>query len=118
MYTQSAVLVEPPGAQCADTKAKKEEKRLDDPKPDVKVRQICGIRWFALSAPPYVFYLPSIHPSQGVSVRTRIARLDFVGYLLGADTWVKFLLAISMAGGNGSGTMEGPSPLLLFLESP
>lgn len=54
---------------------------------------------FALSAPAYVFYLPSIYPSQGVSVRARIARLDFVGYLLGAGTWVTFLLAISMAGG-------------------
>jgi len=54
---------------------------------------------FALSAPAYVFCLPSIHPSQGVSVRARITRLDFVGFLLGAGTWVTFLLAISMAGG-------------------
>lgn len=54
---------------------------------------------FALSAPAYVFCLPSIHPSQGVSVRARLARLDFVGYLLGAGTYVTFLLAISMAGG-------------------
>jgi MFS family permease len=54
---------------------------------------------FGFSAPAYVFYLPSIHPSQGVSVRTRIARLDFVGFLLGTGTWVTFLMAISMAGG-------------------
>jgi MFS family permease len=54
---------------------------------------------FALSAPAYVFCLPAIHPTQGVSVWARIARLDFVGFLLGAGTWVTFLLAISMAGG-------------------
>ncbi|KAF2659215.1 MFS general substrate transporter [Lophiostoma macrostomum CBS 122681] len=54
---------------------------------------------FALSAPAYIFYLPSIHPSQGISVRARIARLDFLGFLLGAGTWFTFLLAITMAGG-------------------
>lgn len=54
---------------------------------------------FAVSAPAYVFYLPSIHPSQGVSVRARLARLDFVGFILGAGIWVTFLLALSMAGG-------------------
>lgn len=54
---------------------------------------------FAVSAPAYVFCLPSIRPSQGVSVRTRIARLDFVGFILGAGVWVTFLLALSMAGG-------------------
>lgn len=54
---------------------------------------------FAVSAPAYIFCLPSIHPSQGVSVRTRIARLDFVGFFLGAAVWVTFLLALSMAGG-------------------
>jgi MFS family permease len=54
---------------------------------------------FGLSAPAYIFYLPSIHPSQGVSVRARIAHLDFVGFLLGTGTWVTFLMAISMAGG-------------------
>ena len=54
---------------------------------------------FALSAPAYVFCLPSIYLSQSVSVRARIARLDFVGFLLGAGTWVTFLMAITMAGG-------------------
>ncbi|KAF2435308.1 MFS general substrate transporter [Tothia fuscella] len=51
---------------------------------------------FALSTPAYVFYLPSIYPSQGVSVRTRFARLALIGFLLGAGSWVTFLLAISM----------------------
>jgi MFS family permease len=54
---------------------------------------------FAVSAPVYVFCLPSIHPSQGASVRARIARLDFVGFILGAGVWVTFLLALSMGGG-------------------
>lgn len=53
---------------------------------------------FAVSAPVYIFCLPSIHPSKGVSVRARIVRLDFVGFLLGAGVWVTFLLALSMAG--------------------
>lgn len=54
---------------------------------------------FAVSAPAYIFCLPSIRPSQGASVRARIARLDFVGFILGAGIWVAFLLALSMAGG-------------------
>ena len=54
---------------------------------------------FAVSAPAYVFFLPAIYPSQGINVRERLASLDFVGYVLGAGTWVGFLLAISMAGG-------------------
>ena len=51
---------------------------------------------FAVSAPAYVFFLPAIYPSQGINVRERLASLDFVGYVLGAGTWVGFLLAISM----------------------
>ncbi|KEF53519.1 uncharacterized protein A1O9_10494 [Exophiala aquamarina CBS 119918] len=54
---------------------------------------------FAVSAPAYGLCLPSIHPSQGISVQARIARLDFVGFILGAGVWVTFLLALSMAGG-------------------
>ncbi|KIX02996.1 uncharacterized protein Z518_06546 [Rhinocladiella mackenziei CBS 650.93] len=54
---------------------------------------------FAVSAPAYVFCLPSIHPSRSVSVRERIISLDFVGFILGAGVWVTFLLALSMAGG-------------------
>lgn len=54
---------------------------------------------FAISAPAYIFCLPSIRPSRGVSIRERVAHLDFVGYILGAGIWVTFLLALSMAGG-------------------
>ncbi|KAI1456965.1 MFS general substrate transporter [Annulohypoxylon moriforme] len=53
----------------------------------------------AVSAPPLLFYLPSIHPIQGVSVRDRLATIDFVGFILGAGVWVSFLLAFTMAGG-------------------
>lgn len=53
---------------------------------------------FAVSAPVHVFYLPSIHPSQGVSGRERLVRLDLIGFVLGAGVWVAFLLALTMAG--------------------
>jgi hypothetical protein len=54
---------------------------------------------FALTVPAYLVYLPSIHLTKGVSIRARLARLDFVGYILYAGVWVAFLLAISMPGG-------------------
>jgi len=53
---------------------------------------------FAVSAPVHVFYLPSIHPSQGVGVRERLVRLDLIGFVLGAGVWVAFLLVLTMAG--------------------
>ncbi|KAI2472860.1 MFS general substrate transporter [Annulohypoxylon bovei var. microspora] len=53
----------------------------------------------ALSAPALLLYLPSIHPIQGVSIRDRLATIDFVGFILGAGVWVTFLLAFTMAGG-------------------
>lgn len=63
----------------------------------------------AVSAPGFIFYLPAIHPMQGVSVRDRLARIDWLGFILGAGTWVTFLLAFTMAGGqwewNSAGTI-------------
>jgi MFS family permease len=53
----------------------------------------------AISAPGFIFYLPSIHPSQGVSVRDRLISIDWAGFILGTGTWVTFLLAFTMAGG-------------------
>jgi len=53
---------------------------------------------FAIAAPAYLFCLPSIRPSEGVSVRARLARLDFVGFILGAGVSVAFLLVLTMAG--------------------
>lgn len=52
-----------------------------------------------ISAPAFLFYLPSIHPVHGLSIRARLAPIDFVGLLLGAGVWVSFLLAFTMAGG-------------------
>lgn len=36
---------------------------------------------------------------QGISIRDRLASIDFVGFVLGAGVWVSFLLAFTMAGG-------------------
>ncbi|KAL1859162.1 hypothetical protein Plec18167_007457 [Paecilomyces lecythidis] len=52
----------------------------------------------AISAPAFVFCLPSIHPVQGISKRQRLASIDFVGFIFGAGVWVSFLLAFTMAG--------------------
>lgn len=52
----------------------------------------------AVSAPAFLLYLPAIHPMQGVSVRRRLASIDFVGAILGAGLWTSFLLAFTMAG--------------------
>ncbi|PGG97620.1 hypothetical protein GX51_07252 [Blastomyces parvus] len=52
----------------------------------------------AVAAPAFLFYLPPIHPMQGVSIRRRLASIDFVGLILGAGIWTSFLLAFTMAG--------------------
>ncbi|EOA86419.1 uncharacterized protein SETTUDRAFT_161296 [Exserohilum turcica Et28A] len=53
----------------------------------------------AISAPAFLLYLPAIHPMPGVSVRSRVAAIDVVGFILGAGMWVSFLMAFTMAGG-------------------
>ncbi|CAH0000773.1 unnamed protein product [Clonostachys byssicola] len=53
----------------------------------------------AVAAPAYLFYLPSHHPSHGITVKDRLARLDWVGFILGSGVWTSFLLALTMAGG-------------------
>lgn len=53
----------------------------------------------AITAPLYLFALPAVHPIIGVPVKTRIANLDFLGFLLNAGIWVSFTIAITMAGG-------------------
>ena len=53
----------------------------------------------AILAPTFLFYLPSVHPIRGVTIRDRLATIDFVGFVLGAGAWVSFLLAFTMAGG-------------------
>ncbi|KAL1622694.1 hypothetical protein SLS54_004712 [Diplodia seriata] len=52
----------------------------------------------AISAPALLFYLPSINTQQGISIRARLATIDFAGFVLGAGMWVSFLLAFTMAG--------------------
>ncbi|KAI1189568.1 major facilitator superfamily domain-containing protein [Nemania serpens] len=54
----------------------------------------------AITILPFIFWLPSFHPIQGVSVMSRLKTIDFVGFILGAGTWVTFLLALTMAGGS------------------
>ncbi|KAL7899965.1 major facilitator superfamily domain-containing protein [Trichoderma sp. SZMC 28014] len=50
-------------------------------------------RWaFCINLVIFAIRLPPI-------LRSRVARLDFVGFTLGAGVWVAFLLALSMAGG-------------------
>ena len=53
----------------------------------------------AVSAPAYIFSLPPIHPMPGVSIKQRLLDIDIVGFILGSGTWVSFLLALTMAGG-------------------
>ncbi|KAI1302916.1 MFS general substrate transporter [Xylaria venustula] len=53
----------------------------------------------AVSAPFYIFSLPSICPMPGVSIRKRLADIDIVGFVLGSGVWVSFLLALTLAGG-------------------
>lgn len=52
----------------------------------------------ALTAPIYLFYLPSIRPSKGVPVLGRLAKLDFVGFVLSIGFWVAFALVFVSAG--------------------
>ncbi|XXG94705.1 hypothetical protein Hte_000962 [Hypoxylon texense] len=53
----------------------------------------------ALTIPPFLLFLPSFHPLRGITIRERLASIDFAGFLLGCGTWVSFLLAFTMAGG-------------------
>ncbi|KAL5044237.1 hypothetical protein BDW71DRAFT_209450 [Aspergillus fruticulosus] len=53
----------------------------------------------AVTAPVYLFYLPSIHPTSGKTLRDRLARLDYLGFVLSAGMWVTFAMAFISAGG-------------------
>jgi len=48
---------------------------------------------------PFLIWLPPFHPMPEHSIRERLASLDFSGFILGAGTWVTFLLALTQAGG-------------------
>jgi hypothetical protein len=54
-----------------------------------------------VSVPPivaFIFILPTFHPVQGQSIIQRLKAIDYLGFVLGAGTWVGFLLALTMAG--------------------
>ena len=53
----------------------------------------------AAAAPVYVFFLPSIRPDEGKTVRERLVHFDFLGLALIAASWVLFTVGFSMAGG-------------------
>ena len=53
----------------------------------------------AAMGPIYVFCLPPLHPIKGVSIRSRISNLDFVGFVLNSALWVMFTIPLTMAGG-------------------
>ena len=52
----------------------------------------------AATAPIYIFFLPSIHPDTGKTVRERLAHFDFLGLFLVGATWVLFTVAFSVGG--------------------
>jgi MFS family permease len=53
----------------------------------------------AVTAPVYLVYLPSLHPTTGKTILQRVKQLDFVGFVLCAAMWASFALAGTMAGG-------------------
>ena len=52
----------------------------------------------AVTAPIYIFFLPSIRPMQGVSIMGRLAKIDYLGNLLSTAVWVSFALVLTFAG--------------------
>ncbi|KAL4740427.1 major facilitator superfamily domain-containing protein [Aspergillus similis] len=53
----------------------------------------------AITAPVYLFHLPAINPGAGTSLRDRLVRLDYVGFVLSAGMWVAFAMGFISAGG-------------------
>ncbi|QYS92693.1 MFS domain-containing protein [Trichoderma simmonsii] len=60
----------------------------------------------ALAAPIWLFLLPSVHPTKGVSIKERLLRLDFVGFILSAAAWSIFTI-VFIAGGNNWAWKDG-----------
>ncbi|KAI5460751.1 major facilitator superfamily domain-containing protein [Mariannaea sp. PMI_226] len=52
----------------------------------------------AVAAPGILWLMPSINYGKHESVYSRLARLDFVGFILGAGLWTSFTMALTMAG--------------------
>ena len=53
----------------------------------------------AITAPIYLFCLPSIDPAPGKSFRERAGSLDYLGFVLSAGMWTFFAMAFIFAGG-------------------
>lgn len=52
----------------------------------------------AVTAPGILWLIPSINQGKGDSVYSRLSKLDFVGFLLGAGLWASFTIVLTMAG--------------------
>ena len=52
----------------------------------------------ALASPVFLLFLPPIHPVEGVPILQRLAKLDFLGFLLNAGAWTSFTIALTMGG--------------------
>lgn len=52
----------------------------------------------AIAAPIWLFLLPSIHPTNGISIKKRLLRLDFLGFFLSAGAWTLFAVVFIAAG--------------------
>lgn len=60
----------------------------------------------ALAAPIWLFLLPSVHPTKGVSIKDRLLRLDCLGFILSAAAWSIFTI-VFIAGGNNWAWKDG-----------
>ncbi|MCJ1397467.1 hypothetical protein MMC11_000660 [Xylographa trunciseda] len=54
---------------------------------------------FAVSLPVYFLYLPPLRFMPDVSFLKKIARIDWVGFVLSAGLWVSFTMVLTFAGG-------------------
>lgn len=52
----------------------------------------------AVSAPVYFIYLPSIVPAPGLTIKSRLASIDWVGTVLNATAWALFTVVLTFAG--------------------
>jgi MFS family permease len=52
----------------------------------------------AVAAPIWLFLLPSVHPTNGIAIKERLLRLDFLGFILSAGAWTIFAVVFIAAG--------------------
>ncbi|PYH92664.1 MFS general substrate transporter [Aspergillus ellipticus CBS 707.79] len=63
---------------------------------------------------PFLFFLPSIHPETDVPIHHRLARLDYLGFVLFASMWTTFAVGFMSAGEAWSWNDAAPTPRLLI----